>query len=74
VLREEGDHFVDIEIRQHDVAIGQGGCAGLPGDFLHVAVMLRVGDDVDFFKRKTFAFEVSDGVNTPRASGFDVNY
>ena len=44
----------------------------MAGDFFHSGGGGRVGEDISFFKGVVSSFQPTDGVNAPRAPGFDI--
>jgi len=74
VLGKEHFHLIDIEVGKDEFSVGEGGSTGLTGELLHLGIPGAVGDDIDTFIGKSLALEISNGIDAPGASGFEVDF
>lgn len=74
MLFKERFHFVDIEVGEDELSVSERRSAALTGESLHFSVLSPISDDIDALVAEALSFEIGDGIDTPGASGFQIDF
>ena len=73
VFFQKGNKLLDAKVGKFEISYGHGGGRRCPEYLAHTFKGCSVSDDINAFVFVAVFFEVGFNVDTPGASGFDVN-